>query len=131
VSGNRNGRPKLDEDVREYLRQHRGPLTIAALKATEELLASRNQSVRARVANNWLNKELPDATEADRVVRWLVQVLTKELADEPVILRRILTAIARAPDAPHVGGAGPNSEDGGGGEGGEALRSAPAEPATG
>lgn len=76
-SGNLAGRPKIDDASKEYLRRHRGEMTIKALKTTRRLLDSENEHVAARVANDWLNKILPDATHIEeQFVRFLERLRT-------------------------------------------------------
>lgn len=93
-SGNPGGRPRLGEDAREFLRLHRGPMTIQALKTTARLLESKDEHVAARVANDWLNKVLPDASHVEEQLRTVLDRIrsTVDAATYEKIARAVIDA---------------------------------------
>jgi hypothetical protein len=133
-SGNPGGRPKLAPELKEYLDEHRGPLTIKALITTEKLLDSKDQQVAARVANDWLNKVLPNAVNVEQELAAGLVRLKQEFENEPETYERALAALAGRPRRGGTSadrGGPPDGSSGSGGGGGETVHPAPAEPAPG
>jgi hypothetical protein len=63
-SGNASGRPKLPPDVKAWLTENKGRLTVKALERLEAWIDSGDEKASPAMIRVWLSKVIPDAAIA-------------------------------------------------------------------
>lgn len=96
-SGNKRGRPPLPEDVKQWLIDNKGRLTVLALENLEKWIESADNKAGPAAIRIWLSKVLPDAAIAIELTGangGPMQFDLSKLTDEELdVLERIRTRL--------------------------------------